>query len=145
MSCSNEFIERIKSKYKSQILIEDALETVQNTIRGYFRPIERKLKREIELSGGNIEFKYDTEDGVIAQLNISEFNNKMQSIIFARNGNDVDVFIYGQKEKPFDTIYLEKSIQYTDKYIYKSKKCGNFSNNVLDEYFRIAFDEDMGQ
>lgn len=142
MSCSNELIERIKAKYKNQILIEDALETVQNTIIGYFRPIERKLKREIELSGGNIEFKYDTEDGVIAQLNISEFN-KMQSIIFTRNGNDINVFICGQEEKPFDTIYLEKSIQYTNKYIYKSKKFGNFGNNVLDEYFRIAFTEDM--
>lgn len=142
MSCSNELIERVKAKYKNQILIEDALETVQNTIVGYFRPIERKLKREIELSRGKIEFKYNTEDGVIAQLDISEFN-KMQSIILKRNGNDINVFICGQEEKPFDTIHLEKSIQYTNKYIYISKKFGNFSNNVLDEYFNIAFGEDM--
>ena len=87
MDFDEKLIEKLKEDYIDKINQMDALETVKNTIKGYFKAIERKLTKEIEVSNGSIKFEYDINNNEIVRLTIkdiaSELNDNIQSLQIA--------------------------------------------------------------
>lgn len=131
-SFKDTLIKNIKNRYNVEMAIMSELEAATNLITGYFNSIKRHIKKEIELSDGNISLD-PNEDEIVRFIFDSNY------IAFVKNKDCIEVIISDVVNNPYDVIVIKKSIQ--GKYLSYSKKMNKeLDNNVLDDYLRRAFE-----
>lgn len=140
MDFKNVFIEKAKIIYKKSVNESEPFKNANQLILNYFNNLKDSLKKEIEVACGELDIYIDPIDKIVVVLDERElfiYLDGDDNIPIILNKYDFNAKTKGNNE--IDRLEFNPE----DKKYYGNKSKEELTNDLLDDYLRIAFDEEL--